>query len=72
MGRSKFPKDLMKLIKAAEGLGWEVSWTANSHVRFRPPPGSPWPAYVTSGTASDYRAIKNCRAFLKKCEVSEQ
>jgi hypothetical protein len=68
----RFPKEYKDLIEVAEECGWTVSWTSRSHIKFTPPPNSPWPAYFTSGTPSDHRVIKNCRAFLKRCEVDSK
>ncbi len=53
--------DLDKIIRAARDQGWEVERTQKSHWSFTNPDGA---TYITSGTASDVRSVRNALAGL--------
>jgi hypothetical protein len=55
--------DFKDIRKEAESQGWAVDKTQKGHWRFRPPKGE---IIVTSGTPSDYRAILNFVARLRR------
>lgn len=57
--------DLRDLEKAANDQGWRVTRTKSGHVQFWPPDGVT-PPEVFSGTPSDWRAIRNFLAALKR------
>ncbi|AWY07541.1 HicA-like toxin [Streptomyces phage LazerLemon] len=73
------PKELREIVKAAQGAGWSVWKTRRSHLRFRPPAGSPRPrvpsghedhragatSLTTGTTPSDMRGLDNLRADLR-------
>jgi hypothetical protein len=73
------PKELREIIKAAQAAHWDVWKTAKSHIRFRPPAGSPRPrcpeghedhragatSLTTGSTPSDMRGLDNLRADLR-------
>jgi len=49
------------VINNALAQGWEVEWTAGSHIRFTHPSGG---LVTTSGTPSDWRAPRNLESHL--------
>lgn len=57
------------LEEAAREQGWEVEQTRGNHRKFIPPAGNDAPYIFSSGTPSDYRAVKNCRAKLRRAGV---
>jgi hypothetical protein len=57
--------DLRDLEKAAKRQGWGIDRTKAGHVRFWPPDSS-IPPSVFSGTPSDWRAIRNFLADLRR------
>jgi hypothetical protein len=57
--------NLRDLEKAAKQQGWPVDRTADGHPRFWPPDGVTAPA-IFSGTPSDWRAIRNFLADLRR------
>jgi hypothetical protein len=57
--------DLRDLEKAAKKQGWAVDRTTKGHVRFTPKDPTVSPA-IFSGTPSDWRAIHNFLADLKR------
>ena len=57
--------DMKSLEKAAKEQGWEIGHTKKGHPRWVPPDPSK-PIVIGSGTPSDYRAIKNFLAQLKR------
>ena len=73
------PKELREIIKIAQGAGWSCWKTAKSHIRFRPPAGSPRPrcpanhedhrggatTLTTGSTPSDVKGLDNLRADLR-------
>lgn len=54
------------LADAARAAGWEITRTRGGHFRWQPPEGPP--IFVAS-TPSDWRAISNTRAMLKRAGV---
>lgn len=56
-------KDLRKLLKHLRKQGFQVERSGRGHIRIRSPHGS---SYVTSCTASDYRARKNLVAAMRR------
>lgn len=57
-------KEVKKIIKLAQSQGWEVKMTGGKHIQFIPS-DKKQSMVVTSLTASDARAIKNLRAWLR-------
>lgn len=57
--------DLRDLEKAAKDQGWEVGRTKKGHPKFVPPDRTK-KIVVGSGTPSDWRAIMNLLAELKR------
>jgi hypothetical protein len=55
--------DMKRLKRLARDNGWEVEQTRNNHVAFVAPNGK---RFVTSGTASDRRSMRNHIARLRK------
>lgn len=55
--------DLPRCISIARDQGWDVALTKNNHWRFKSPKG---PVVFTSSTASDWRAIRNHVARLRR------
>lgn len=55
-------KDMRNLVKEAERLGVEVTFTRKSHLRFATPQG----AVIAPSTPSCPRSILNTRADLKR------
>ena len=55
--------ELRALIEFAKSLGWSVERTNNRHVKFTMAGAQ---TVFTSGTPSDSRSWKNCRARLKR------
>lgn len=56
-------KDLNKLLKLAQGRGWEFT-CKNNHIKGSHPS---WGAATISRSPSDNRAIKNIKKDLKLC-----
>lgn len=57
-------KDFKDLVKDAERQGWTVVRGRAGHLKWYPPSGEGW---VTSAqTPSDYRAIENVKAWLRR------
>lgn len=57
-------KDFKDLVKSAERQGWTVVQGKAGHLKWYPPNGKNW---VTSAqTPSDYRAIQNVKAWLRR------
>lgn len=56
-------KDTRKLSKRVRKQGWEVYYTRNGHICFRSPSGE---KVIGPGTASDWRALKNLKANLRR------
>lgn len=54
-----------RIRDAAIAQGWRVDKTAKHHWRFLPPVLS-LPAVVTSGTPSDFRAVRNFLAAMRR------
>jgi len=64
----KAPKEIRAWLKAAESQGFEVRYTKGSHIQVRNPSGR---VIAGSGsTPSEYRAIKNFRAQLRRGGVT--
>lgn len=62
--------ELKQLIERAKASGWTVSRSKhNSHWRFLSPDTNVSPIY-TSATPSDWRAVRNLRARLKRGGLS--
>jgi hypothetical protein len=57
--------DLRDVEKAAKQQGWRVDRTTKGHVKFTPSDPTV-PPEVFSGTPSDWRAIHNLLAALKR------
>ena len=60
----KLPKELAALLAPYREQGYEVAATRGNHVIVRDPHGRR--VLVTSGTPSDYRALLNARAQLRR------
>lgn len=58
------PRELNDMFKKLLDQGWRVVQTPNNHFKCYPPGGGPF--VTTAGTPSDYRAIKNIRARLRR------
>jgi predicted RNA binding protein YcfA (HicA-like mRNA interferase family) len=57
--------DLRDIERAAQEQGWEVGRTGKGHPRFVPPDKTKR-IVVGSGTPSDWRALRNLLADLKR------
>lgn len=57
-------KEMKQLRKLAVEQGWRVEYTKGGHLKWFPPVGTEF--VVSSSTPSDYRAIKNLRAMLRR------
>jgi predicted RNA binding protein YcfA (HicA-like mRNA interferase family) len=58
-----FPGTIRDIIKAAQRQGWTVTMTGGNHYRFKSPAG---PVVFTASTPSDWRAIRNIVARLRR------
>jgi predicted RNA binding protein YcfA (HicA-like mRNA interferase family) len=58
-------RDLAKFLRRASACGWQVTRTRKSHWRLRHPNGG---LVVTGTTPSDFRALANLRAMLRRVE----
>lgn len=56
-------RDLRDIVQAAEEAGWEVGFTKKNHLQLRSPDGV---TVFGPGTPSDWRAILNFRAKLRR------
>lgn len=56
-------KDLKKLIKESELIGWSVMKTNNNHFKWMHPRGG---LFYSSSTPSDRRAIMNIMEDIRK------
>jgi hypothetical protein len=61
-------RELSALIKACEAQGFEVKRTTNQHLRVTK---GGRPVVTFSGTPSDWRAIKNAMAQLRRAGFQE-
>lgn len=61
-GRSK---NLLPLLKYAQGNGWKVVQTNGGHLRFTKPER---PIIHTCSTPSDWRAVRNALAMLTRAD----
>lgn len=59
----ELPKDQEGLFKLARARGWRIDRTTSGHWRLESPQKR---VVITSGTASDFRAVKNFRMNLKR------
>lgn len=58
-------KDLKAIVRMAKAQGWRVEQRGSGHLTFYPPdPKKPF--IVSGGTPSDYRALLNLRAHLRR------
>jgi hypothetical protein len=63
MIRGGVSRDLLPMIRCAHERGWTVEMTSGGHLKWLGPDGQ----LVRSGkTLSDYRAVRNIRARLKR------
>ena len=58
-------KDVRELARIAAAQGWRVERTGKHHLRWVPPDRGRRVIYSGS-TPSDYRAIRNIRAMLRR------
>ena len=61
--RLKVPDGLRAMAALARRLGWQVTPTRSGHLAWRSPDGT---VVYTPSTPSDYRAIRNARARLRR------
>lgn len=62
------PPEIKRWWRQAERDGWEVKYTAGSHIRFRAPDGA---VVIVSATPSKgHRSLKNCRARLRRAGMA--
>lgn len=59
----ELPKDQEGLFKLAKAQGWRIDRTTGGHWRLESPQKQ---VVITSGTPSDFRAVKNFRGQLKR------
>jgi len=67
----KFSGEWKELADAAKAAGWQIIPTNSGHVKWEPPQRSLTTvghggSIFTAGTPSDWRAIKNTRAKLRR------
>lgn len=67
---SQIPKDQRQLARLAESLGWVIRRTGGGHFQWLSPDGTT--IIVTHGTASDWRALRNMKAQLRRAGVEEK
>lgn len=60
---------LRGLISTARLRGWTVTYTPGGHVRFAHPDGG---LVHAASTPSDYRAVRNIAAELRRQETQQQ
>jgi predicted RNA binding protein YcfA (HicA-like mRNA interferase family) len=65
----RIPEPYRALAKLARRLGWTVSSTRNSHLRWRRPDGH---VVITAGSPSDHRGIRNDKVRLRKAGLNER
>ena len=58
-------RDLAKLLRAARARGWQVTPTRGGHWKLTHPGGG---LVVTGTTPSDFRALANLRATMRRVE----
>lgn len=58
--------NIREIIAEARSQGWSVERTEGNHWRFVPP-ARQFPIVYTSGTPSDFRAVKNLVSQLRRC-----
>lgn len=61
---TELPRDLESLLRVIKLNGWRIDYSRRGHIRIYDSKGHH--AATTSGTPSDYRAVKNFRADLKR------
>jgi len=61
-------KELRELARVAVSQGWRVERTGKHHLRWVPPEkaGKTGRVIYSGSTLSDYRAIRNIRAMLRR------
>lgn len=57
-------KDMKRIVREAEALGWRVERTRNNHLSFFSPDGKH--VVHTGGTPQDWRAIRNLQAQIHR------
>ena len=57
-------KEIDDIVRKAVSQGWEVTTRKNGHLQFKPPTKDP--VIFFSGTPSDFRALKNHLAHMKR------
>jgi hypothetical protein len=58
-------RDLKQMLRRAEASGWSVAPTRSGHWKLLHPAGG---IVVTGSTPSDYRALRNFRAQMRRAE----
>lgn len=56
------PKEMKEIARHATRCGWVIEVRRNNHLKWTAPDGSS--VYFSSGTPSDFRAIRNVRRDL--------
>jgi len=64
MATKKHGREIKALLREIEKMeGWRLEPCKNGHTKIFAPDGD---LYICGGTPSDYRAIKNVRAWVKR------
>lgn len=68
-------RDYKPLVKAAEAVGWTLSYARKGHPRLVPPEGwerpdgKPAVPLIIPSTPSDHRGLKNTRADMRRAGI---